>query len=65
MGSLRCKESAPSKILYSLARVSLIVGQHDLTLINVKKDLIHTPSEIILHPKYIRNKRDMNDLGNT
>jgi len=63
MGDLKCTTSAPSQILYGLDRVSLYVGQHDITLLKANPDLMHSAIKIILHPKYIRNKRDMNDLA--
>jgi len=63
MGDLKCTQSAPSKIEYDLKRVSIHVGQHNLRDIYSDPNLKHPVTKIILHPKYIRKKKDMNDLA--
>jgi len=61
--ALRCTKSAPSRIEYSLNRVTVYVGQHNLDDIHRNPKLKHKVAKVILHPEYIRKKRDMNDLA--
>jgi len=61
--ALKCTKSAPSRIEYSLDRISVFVGLHNLKEIYHNKKLKHKAAKVILHPEYIRKKRDMNDLA--